>query len=719
MKDFKKLHSQFSLLIILSILFFGLTACGSDPIVPPTPPEPDPPPTAYAALRDVRLTQTINGVGTFTVTEFDDELLFSSRLVFQDKPINWANPTFTQAFLEMFVITEENITVTTEDGTEITSVTIEIEEDNRVTVAFQQVNNSFNYLRDKVVVINIKATLPDDITETQAEAFNSTGFRTQSYFFVETIAQNVRSSIMIVNSRLNLDVLFDIVGDPRNHEYIYKLDVVLFVPSDVQPNPGWRRRISELMLYHQRFVMKWMEYWGYGAKSFGLPLDENGMVDIVMVRGAQPLASYPYSTASANAMISEINNWYREHNLTRHNPNHLFIITSVPTRIGISVPFFGFGRNAFALDFPGMARAMFNICPITNARTGNDAPMGTALIGGFHHEMHHGLGLPHAGNTRSQAQNPQYGVSLMGHGNSTYGRTPTFFTHACAAILNVSQVSSFTRRPFYNATTASVTHDRVTVNGNYITVAGSFTASENVTDVIVRFIRYPETSPGGAQGYTSIPFVTRPTGNTFEKIVPIWELSHRNYRWRIHTEIVMENGVRRASLFPLVYDRVSYSGGGYTLVTQDIMNDGTWTVTASHPLPYVDNPQLHYVVDGNSTTFLSQVKPGRTFGGVTVPAGDDVWFAVHFNQPTTFNTILLSNRNSHVWLNPEAASFYGSNDGVNFEPIVLNVELTNPASNTVTLPNAVTFSHLKVKYTRWHEPNGNTIQVTQLMLRNT
>ena len=550
--------------LLISVLFIGLAACDSDPIIQPEPPEP----TVYAALRDVSLTKTINGVGTFTVTEFDDELLFSSRLVFPDKPINWANPTFMQAFLEMFVIKEENITVTTEDGTEITSVTIEINENNRVAVAFQQVNSSFNYLRDEVVVINIKATLSDDITEAQAEVLNNNGFRTQSYFFVGRIAQNVRSSIVTVNSSLNLDVLFNIVGDPRNHEYVYKLDVVLFVPSDVEPNPGWRRRISELMLYHQRFVMKWMEYWGYGPRSFGLPLDENGMVDIVVIRGTQPLASYPNSTASATAMLREFNNWYREHGLTRHNPNHLFVITSVPTRTGVNVPFFGWGRSAFALDFPGMARSMFNICPITNERTGNDAPMGTALIGGFHHEMHHGLGLPHAGSTRSQAESPNFGVSLMGYGNHTYGRSPTFLTHACAAILNVSQISTFTRRPFYTATTASLTHDRVTVNGNYITVAGSFTASENVTDVIIRFLRYPERSVGDADGYTSVPFVTRPTGNTFEKTVPIWELSHRNYRWRIYTELVMENGMSRTSLFPTVYDRVQYSGGGYTLVNR-------------------------------------------------------------------------------------------------------------------------------------------------------
>ena len=607
MKDFKRPYSPFNVLIILSILFFGFAACGSDPITPPPPdddPPPNPPPTVYALLRNVVFTQTVNDGTALEITEFEQEFLFSSQLVFEDKPINWIHPTFKQPFADIFDLNAENVSVTIGGGTVLSSVNIEIE-GNTVIVAFQQIDD----LIGSTVTINIETSLREGITVTETETLNRNGFQTQGRFYVGTVGQNIRSNLIVLTAQLDAYACFDVVGDPRNHEYVYKLDVVLFVPSDVTPNQGWRRRISELMLYHQRFVMKWMEYWGYGPKSFGLPLDENGMVDIVMVRGRQPLASYPYSTVSANAMISEINQWYQTHGLTRHNPNHLFIITSVPTRFNISVPFFGFGRNAFALDFPGMARAMFNICPITNERTGNDAPMGTALIGGFHHEMHHGLGLPHAGNTRSQAQNPQYGVSLMGHGNSTYGRTPTFFTHACAAILNVSRVSSFVRRPFYNATQASLIIEQTTVAGHYITVGGSFTASENVTDVIVRFIRYPETSAGGAQGYTSIPFVTRPIGNTFEITVPIWELSHRNYNWRIHTEIVMENGARHSRLSPAVYRRV-WHANGYTLETDwNRIDRSNWQIVYSPDTQDDPDWAVCNIITDNNLAWHSRWRP--------------------------------------------------------------------------------------------------------------
>ena len=710
-------------LLLLSILFIGIAvSCGGDPIAPPEPPEPDPPPTAYAALRDVRLTQTINGVGTFTVTEFDDELLFSSRLVFQDRPINWTAPTFTQAFLEVFVITEENITVTTEDGTEITSVTIEIEEDNRVTVAFQQVNNSFNYLRDKVVVINIKATLPDDITEAQAEVLNNSGFRTQSYFFVETIEQNVRSSIMIVNSRLNLDVLFDIVGCPDNHLMAFRLNVIYFVPSDVNPNPRWRRRLSELLLNHQLYTRQWMEYWGYVPRAFGLPMDENGMVDIVMVRGAGRAVDYPYSSAAASRQQQQVRDYFARNGLSFHS-DHFLLITATNASFarGVSIPFFGMGRWGFALDFPEMETAMMPFCTFTGVRLPHIPPpaVNTSLIGGLFHEMHHGLNLLHAGETYSQRNSPRHNVALMGTGNHNYGRSgASFLTVLCAATLNVSQTLSFVNRPFYTPSTGVVSIDNITINGGYLHVSGSFTADVPATDVIIHITEAHDPS---VSGNNSPVFRADITGNTFSKIIPIWEVRQRDRTWRVNASLFTEDGNRVQFRHARTFTMHNRNGYWTMVPDENIMNDVTWEVTTSHPLPTTDNPRPEHLVDGNISTFLSQVRPGGSIGGVSVPATDEVWVTVNFNQPIEFNAVILTNRNAQEMLNPREVTFFGSNDGVTWTTIIERAPLPERGTNIVSF-DRVTFRYLRMRYDAWGTAAGaagQTVQVAQLTLRNT
>jgi hypothetical protein len=276
------------------------------------------------------------------------------------------------------------------------------------------------------------------------------------------------------------------------------------------------------------------------------------------------------------------------------------------------------------------------------------------------------------------------------------------------------------RRPFYNPTTASVNITDVIIDDRYCTVKGTFAASENVTDVVVRFLRYPETSPGGSSGYTSVAFVTKPQGNNFEITIPIEELSHRNYNFRVFVTILMENGVGSSTLRPVIY-RLVNTGTGFTLETDDILNDGTWEVTVSHQPARVDypngsNPQ--FLVDGNTATFLSMIKPGRTFDGITVPADDVVWATVNFNRPMEFNTVVLTNRNANAWLNTQAVSFHGSNDGIEFIPIELEIDLPNPSVNVITLDNPVTFRYLKMTYDRWDTAGGNTMQFSELGLRN-
>jgi hypothetical protein len=364
-----------------------------------------------------------------------------------------------------------------------------------------------------------------------------------------------------------------------------------------------------------------------------------------------------------------------------------------------------------------MAHEMYNIDPITNQSTNNPVTLTTSLIGGLFHEMHHGLNLPHVGNMRSQHNSRDFGTTLMGSGNQTYGKTPTFFQHSSAATLNTSQVSSRVERTFYNTTTASVNITDVIIDGGDCTVKGTFTASEKVTDVIVRFLESSESSPGGSSGYASVAFVTKPKAdNTFDITIPIEERSHRTFDHRVHVTILMENGNSASTLRPIVYKLAGNATSGWTLETEDIISDGTWEVTVSHQLPQADPNRPEYLVDGNANTFLSLIKPGRTFEGISIPAGDVVWATVDFKKEIEFTSVVLTNRNFNAWLNTQAVTFYGSNDGVTFT-LIKSAELPNATVNEVKLDAAVKYRYLKMTYDQWHA-SGSTMQFSQLGLKN-
>ncbi len=110
------------------------------------------------------------------------------------------------------------------------------------------------------------------------------------------------------------------------------------------------------------------------------------------------------------------------------------------------------GKWCYATDYEGMAYELYNIDPITGEAI-NPTPLTTNLIGGLLHELGHGLNAPHVGPTLSQKNDSQFGISLMGSGNTTYGKKPTFMHHTTAAIMNNCQLSATTDKTYYETTT--------------------------------------------------------------------------------------------------------------------------------------------------------------------------------------------------------------------------------------------------------------------------
>ena len=173
---------------------------------------------------------------------------------------------------------------------------------------------------------------------------------------------------------------------------------------------------------------------GYGKRAFGLSMLPNGEVDIILIRGKKSHKEYSYGTGH-NACLEEINAYF-DANPGRKLSHHTFVImpTHYDEKYGNAnpggVPFYGLGRNCFALDYPD-----FDI-----KHLGKDTAEGRLLTkwyGGFAHELGHGLNLPH--NDGYTGMNAALGTPLMGSGNYTFGLKPTYLTPSSCSILDCSE----------------------------------------------------------------------------------------------------------------------------------------------------------------------------------------------------------------------------------------------------------------------------------------
>ena len=254
----------------------------------------------------------------------------------------------------------------------------------------------------------------------------------------------------------------------------YDLNVVYFVPSDADTITNYRARLNGILQQGQRFYGKWMSYYGYGDRSFGLLLDSSGKVNITVVKGALTKSGYPYE-GGGNTAIGELNAWFTAHPADKHS-EHTLVIMPASTYAADGdpggVPFYGLGRWCFALDYAEMDTSYLG----QNTTLGNRA---TKWIGGLMHELGHGLNLPHNKEKVSEAADVTKGTALMGSGNYTYGKNPTFLTAASAAILNNCQVfRSTTGSGFYGGGNTTINTIKANYTGGNIVLNVKFVATQ-------------------------------------------------------------------------------------------------------------------------------------------------------------------------------------------------------------------------------------------------
>ncbi len=228
------------------------------------------------------------------------------------------------------------------------------------------------------------------------------------------------------------EILSDSVAvQPGEHP----LNIVYFLGNDNEPVADYERRLSEIMHYVQQFYAKEMTRNGFPGRSFGMQMLENGNVKFHLVRGKHPHREYAYATGHGKC-LEDIREYAAAHANTICS-DHILVI--MPTfhdeeyndlQPG-GVPFYGLGRNCFALDY-----AHFDLRHL--GQNTHEGRLLTKWLGGLAHELGHGLNLPH--NEGTVSEKAALGTPLMGAGNYTLGMKPTYLTLNSARLLDRCQV---------------------------------------------------------------------------------------------------------------------------------------------------------------------------------------------------------------------------------------------------------------------------------------
>jgi hypothetical protein len=685
--------------------------------------------TVYPVLNDIdplagtelSMGMTVNGQDANRLIDMADEVVYTARLATTPRAIEWTHPTLEFSFDRALDVRPANIKVTDKAGAPMPEANVSVDNNaNKLTVSFGAVDGGYVYLMSEAVKVEVSTVLKTDLPDAELNRLAADGMLFEGMFWADSKEDRVSAETV----RAVVEPFYVFHVDPRMsdatgrdmNDYPYRVNVVYFVPSDQTPNPQYMRRLSDLLFNFQVWVCDWMEHWGYPRQSFGLPVARNGMVDIVTVQGQHPKSYYPYDyLVGAPRIEAEVKAWYRDKNLPSYSAYHTLIITCVNNVEGTGggVPYYGLGRWAYALDFPGMSQEMLSPTLSTN------------YIGGLMHEGGHGMNLAHVGATRSQAADPKYGTALMSNGNETYGKRPTFLHHASASTLFNSQLGARSAGTFYNGNSTTINPPTVTIDGNECTVSGTFTSNRQVRDVMV----VTHKSNGPRDDYHNTAFVTKASGNSYSvkfsindipngAINPINAIDPQTGYVNMAVKMWLSNGESVSLALPATYKRAVITPGqpNYTLTTDYIDLVGA-KVEFSKPLsaPSTEgsesfNGAPEYLVDGRMNTLVSIPKPA---------AGDpELSATITLDAPLTFSKINVAYRTGNTSANLRATkmSFYASDNKTDWTPLKTGHTMNTAASvNTITLDSQVTTKYLKMTIDAWNTA-GSSIQFAEVSL---
>lgn len=160
---------------------------------------------------------------------------------------------------------------------------------------------------------------------------------------------------------------------------------------------------------------------------------------------------------------------------------------------------------------------------------------------------------------------------------------------------------------------------------------------------------------------------------------------------------------------------------------EDYFDRSNWTITTSIAGPAdatVGGENPMNIIDGDFISAFAFVKPGRSYGGITVPGDHIPSFTINMGKQETFNCFKYRHRtasNTSEYLRARKISFYGKNaEGDSFTPIIENVFI-DPVVNKdeiKVLFSSVSYQYVQLVINEWNVDNGSTIQVSEFNIGN-
>lgn len=460
-----------------------------------------------------------------------------------------------------------------------------------------------------------------------------------------------------------------------------KLNVIYWVPRGVDTVPGYTQRISDILLNFQQYCADNMDKDGFGRKSFGLDLKNTKQVNILTIFADKDKNAYPYN-GGGSAINKELQAYFLQNPDKKHSEHSLVILPSTsgdPLNPG-GVPFYGLGTFCYALDYPEMKSEHLGAA-------GKLGQLATKWIGGLYHELGHGLNAPH--NSEKKSERDTKGTALMGGGNYTYGKSPTFITSATAATFANSQAfSNEVRTDWYKPVKNKLTQLIGKVENDKIIISGNYESDLPVTDIVVYHDPYPA---GGNKDYDAPAWNIKPTGkNSFYVENSLSDFFKRSGEYQLRIRFYHENGAQTTYTYEYKFENDIPNIG--VINSKKIIHPSNWSIIE---VDSQENEALATnLLDGYQETFWHT--PYKT----SAP-NHPHYFVLDRKETTPINGFAFGNREN---LNGAIKDFeiFGSNTNSNWEKIGdYNLEKIQNYQY-IDLPKGTSYRYFKLKTLNSH-----------------